>query len=133
VNPRRFGTGLIAVIAVGGAAGTVARAAVEQALPAGGGFPWGTFAVNATGSLVLGLAVATLESAAPSRYFRPLIATGLCGGFTTFSTFAVEIDSLIRAARGGLAVAYAVASVAAGLLAVWVGAGMVRLRRRREI
>jgi CrcB protein len=133
LNRHRFGPGLLAVIALGGAAGTVARAAIEQASPAAAGaFPWATFGVNIVGSLVLGLVVAALDRGAPSRYLRPLLGAGLCGGFTTFSTFAVETDSLVRAGRSGVAVIYAVASIATGLLAVWVGAGVVRFGRRRE-
>lgn len=133
MTPHRFGPGLIGAIAFGGAAGTVARAAIEQAWPAGSGFPWATFAVNVVGSLVLGLVVARLEIAAPSRYLRPLLGTGLCGGFTTFSTFAVETDSLIRAGRPGIAVLYAVASTATALVAIRAGTGIARLRRTREV
>jgi CrcB protein len=129
----RYPPGLIGAIALGGAAGTVGRAAIEQASPAGSGFPWPTFTVNIFGSLVLGLAVAFLEAAAPTRYLRPLIGTGLCGGFTTFSTFTVETDSLVRDGRAGIAIAYAVASIATGLLAVSAGMGIARLRRRREV
>ena len=69
-------------------------------------FPWDTLLVNLVGSLLLGFIVVTaFERLAPSRYFRPLIGTGFCGGLTTFSTFAVEIVLLIRAGRVGVAVA----------------------------
>lgn len=131
MKAHRFGAGLVAAIAFGGAAGTVARAAVEEAWQTGAtDFPWATFVVNLAGSLLLGLLVAGLERSAPSRYPRTLLGTGFCGGFTTFSTFSVETDSLVRAGRSGIAVVYAIVSTAGGLLALWVGARFARLRRR---
>ena len=104
-------------MAVGGAAGTLLRLAAVQDLSSGGRvFPWGTLLVNLAGSLIVGfVAVTAFERLAPSRYFRPLIGTGFCGGLTTFSTFAVEITLLIRAGRVGMAVLYAVVSVVAGI------------------
>ncbi len=92
------------------------RAAVSRALPSGAAaFPWDTLIVNLFGSLLLGfIVVAAFERLAPSRYFRPLIGTGFCGGLTTFSTFAVEIVLLIRADRVGVAVLYAAVSLVAG-------------------
>lgn len=124
----RFAPGLLGTIAAGGAAGTVARAAIDRALPAGvSGFPWATWTVNIAGSLIIGLVVVvTLERAAPGRFARPLIGTGFCGGLTTFSTFVVETDRLVRAGRAGIAAAYVAASLAAGLLAVAAGAGLAR-------
>ena len=125
---QRFEPGLLLTIALGGAAGTVARAAIDRVLPAdGSGFPWATWTVNVAGSLVIGLVVvAAVERAAPGRYLRPLLGTGFCGGLTTFSTFAVETDRLLRAGDAGTAVAYVAASLAAGLLAVAAGAAIAR-------
>ena len=125
---QRFEPGLLLAIALGGAAGTVARAAIDRALPAGGsGFPWATWTVNVAGSLVIGLiVVAALERAAPGRYLRPLLGTGFCGGLSTFSTFAVETDRLLRAGDPGTALAYVAASLAAGLLAAAAGAAIAR-------
>jgi CrcB protein len=117
VRPR-FSPGVLAVVAVGGAAGTWLRLAVARALPSGASaFPWSTLLVNLLGSLILGFVVVTaLERAAPTRFLRPLIGTGFCGGLTTFSTFAVEIVLLIRAGRPGLAALYAAVSLIAGLV-----------------
>lgn len=114
---HRFSPGLLVVVAVGGAAGTLLRLAVARAMPAGGAaFPWDTLLVNLFGSLVLGFVVVTaLERLAPSRYFRPLIGTGFCGGLTTFSTFAVEVVLLLRAGRVAMAALYAVVSLVAGI------------------
>lgn len=126
---HRFGPGLLGAVAVGGAAGTVLRTAVERAVPtAASGFPWATLLVNVAGSALIGLVVvAALERAAPSRYLRPLIGTGFCGGLTTFSTFSIETDRLIRAGRVGLAFLYVGFSLAAGLLAVTIGARAARM------
>ena len=134
MRPRRFGFGLIGAIGLGGAAGTLIRAEVAQALPShNASFPWATLLVNVSGSVVLGFViVVALERAAPSRYLRPLLGTGFCGGLTTFSTFAVETDSLVRAGRAGVAAVYVLASTASGLLGVWGGARLARLRRLKE-
>jgi len=134
VREQRFERGLLLTIALGGAAGTVVRAAIDRALPAGGsGFPWATWTVNVAGSLVVGLVVvAALERAAPGRYLRPLVGTGFCGGLTTFSTFAIETDRLVRAGNAGTAALYVAASLAAGLLAVSAGAAIARAMINRE-
>ena len=114
----RFPPGVLAAIALGGAAGTLLRAWLAQTVPpSANGFPWATLAVNVAGCGVLGLVVVMSERALPSRYFRPLLGTGFCGGLTTFSTFAVETDLLIRAGRLATAAAYLVASLLAGLAA----------------
>ena len=122
---RRLSPGLLVVIALGGAAGTLLRLVVARALPSGvDGFPWDTLLVNLTGSLILGFIVVTaLERLGPTRYFRPLIGTGFCGGFTTFSTFAVEVVLLVRAGRLGVAALYVLVSLVAGL--ALARAGMV--------
>jgi CrcB protein len=126
---RRFSPGVLGVIGIGGAAGTLLRVVVGRALPDGAnGFPWDTLVVNMAGSLVLGFIVVTaVERVGPNRYFRPLLGTGFCGGLTTFSTFAVEVDLLIRAGRLGTASIYAAVSVAAGLALVWTGMVLARL------
>jgi CrcB protein len=89
----------------------------EAVPPTANGFPWATLAVNVAGCAVLGLVVVLSERALPSWYFRPLLGTGFCGGLTTFSTFAVEIDLLIRAGHPATAAAYLVASIVIGLAA----------------
>jgi CrcB protein len=125
---RRFPAGILAVIALGGAAGAELRAALEQALPATGrSFPATTFAVNMVGSALLGVVVVVaMERGAPSRYFRPLLATGFCGGLTTFSTLAVETDRLIKHGASGMAALYLTASVAGGLVAARLGMVVAR-------
>lgn len=134
MSPHRFGIRAIGLVAAGGAAGTVARAAVEQAAQVGpSGFPWATLVVNLGGCFLLGLVIGASERAASSGYMRLLLGTGLCGGFTTFSTLAVEGVSLIRAGRVGVAVAYAVVSVTAGLLLVIAAARLPRVWAAEEV
>jgi fluoride exporter len=130
----RFHPGVLAVVALGGAAGTLGRAAVDYAFPASSdAFPWGTLMVNLVGSFAVGLVVvAALERVAPSRYFRPLLGTGLCGGLTTFSTFIVEADLLIKNGRTGIAALYALVSVIGALGAVRIGMLLARSAWSRE-
>jgi CrcB protein len=120
-----------AAILAGGAIGAVARAGVSRGLPAHpGSWPWATFSVNVAGALILAwLTTRLTEIVAPTRYWRPLIGTGFCGALTTFSTFEVETVRLARHGHALLAVSYASASIAAGMVAA-VGATVAARRRR---
>ena len=117
----------LAAIFAGGFFGAVTRAEVGEALPyERGHWPWATFLVNIAGALLLGYFSTRLQERLPlSAYRRPLLGTGVCGGLTTFSTMQLELLRMLDAGRVGLALAYAAASVAAGLVAVHV-AGRVR-------
>jgi CrcB protein len=121
--------GTIAVIALGGAAGTLGRVELGRLIPTTtNGFPWPTFAANITGAFIIGLVVVlVLDRLPPTRYVRPLVGTGFCGGLTTFSTLAVEIDLLVKAGRVGLAIGYLAASLGAGMIAVFAGMAVARL------
>jgi CrcB protein len=125
----RLDSRLLGAVFAGGAVGSVARAAVGRALSSpAGGWPWATFAVNVLGTLILGWSVTRLqERLPPSAYRRPFLATGVCGGLTTFSTLQLELVDLLRAGDAALALAYAAASLGLGFVAVWGG---VRLARR---
>ena len=93
-------------------------------------FPWATFWTNITGSFAIGLVlVLTLERFPPTRYLRPFLATGFLGAYTTYSTFAVETDVLVRDGHAAVGIAYAVASLVAGLFAVWAGMLVARAIR----
>jgi fluoride exporter len=120
-----------AAILAGGATGALVRAAVAEALPTGRGeWPWATFAVNVAGALFLAwLTTRLTEVVAPTRYWRFLLGTGLCGALTTFSTFQVETIRLAKDGYPGVAFGYAAASVLAGM-AVAVGATVLARRRR---
>lgn len=120
----------LAAIALGGALGTLARYGTDRAIVVSStGFPWATFAVNVTGSFLLGLVVTlVVERWPPTRYVRPFAAIGFCGGFTTFSTLAVETTQRAQHGHVVLAAGYVLASLAAGLLAALVGMALARGR-----
>ena len=131
----------LAAVAVGGGIGSEARYLLSAAFPAGHGFPWAIFAVNVSGCFFLGLLmVYLLEVWPPRRFLRPFLAVGLVGGYTTFSTFAGGVMTLLTSHAGALADAYALTSILAALVAVWCGmkvgrtaAGLpARITERRE-
>ena len=123
---------LTAAIFAGGCTGALARAGLERAFPAQHGWPWGTFAVNVAGTAALAYFATRLqERLPPSTFRRPLLGTGFCGGFTTFSTLQVEAISLGRHGHAGLAVAYYAASVGTGIVAMLVVTRLVRRARVR--
>lgn len=130
----------LAAIAVGGGIGSVARYLLSAAFPAGHGFPWAIFAVNVSGCFFLGLLmVYLLEVWPPHRFARPLLATGLLGGYTTYSTYAGGVLTLLTGHAPARADAYALTSIVAALVAVWCGTRAARataelpwISRRRE-
>ncbi len=121
--------GTIAAIALGGAAGTLSRFELTRLIPTTtNGFPWATFAANITGAFLVGLVIVlVLDRLPPTRYIRPLLGTGFCGGLTTFSTLVVEIDLLVKSGHVGIAIAYLAASLGAGMAAVWAGMSLARV------
>ena len=133
VLPRADGR-TIAAIFIGGALGTLARAALAEAFPhAATAWPWPTFAVNIAAAFLLGYFVTRLQERLPlSSYRRPLLGTGICGGLSTFSTMEVEILKMLSAHAYGLAVGYAAASIAAGYAALHLATAMVRRARVRR-
>jgi fluoride exporter len=131
---RRPGSDLtLLAVAAGGALGAWARLGLAELMPAHpGSWPWGTFAANIAGCVLLGYAgTRLLERLPPSTYRRPLVGTGVCGGLTTFSTLQLEVAQLGRGGHAGLAAAYLGVSVAAGLAAVLLTSGLVRRARLR--
>lgn len=112
-----------AVVGLGGGIGSVLRYLVEEAVPVPPhGFPWGTFAINLSGSFVLSvLMVYVLEVWPPRRYLRPFVCVGVIGGYTTFSTYVAEVRDLAAAGLWSRADAYALTSLVIGLSAVWCG------------
>jgi CrcB protein len=117
-----------AVVGLGGAMGALARAGLADLWPHDvRGWPWSTLVVNATGSALLGVLLVVLAARYPrDRYGRPLLGTGVLGGYTTFSTFAVEAAQLVRLDRPGVALGYVVASIAAILLGALLGVVLAR-------
>jgi CrcB protein len=121
----------LAAIFVGGFIGGAARAVLVEEVPyEDGAWPWATFAVNIVGAFALGYFVTRLQERLPlSSYRRPFVGTGICGALTTFSTMQLELLTMLDEARYGLAAAYALVSVAAGLVAVAVATNLVRRAR----
>lgn len=118
-----------ALVAVGGAAGTLARHGVAEALDPDRLFPLATFLVNVTGSFALGALLAVLlvrDHRARANRLRLLLGTGLLGGYTTYSALAVETDTLLRGDHVALGLAYAAGSVLAGLVAAFAGVAAAR-------
>ncbi len=108
-------------VALGGAAGSVARYAVQGAFRAwlGTAFPWGTLAVNLLGSLLIGLCAAAAERSWP--WLRPWAMTGFLGGFTTFSAFSFENVHLIRNGQGLAFTLNIIVSMIGGAALAWAG------------
>lgn len=113
-------------VAIGGGVGAVARYHVGRLIGHVTGpntaFPWGTLAVNVTGSLFMGLLAGWLaRHGTGGEQWRLLLGVGLLGGFTTFSAFSLEMMLLIERGQPGLAALYVAASVIPGLVALWLG------------
>ena len=118
------------LIGIGGFAGAIARYLVDGAVSerTGGAFPWGTLAVNLTGSFVLGLLFAlTAERAILPAEIRGPLLIGFIGAYTTFSTFMLESWRLIEDGAITLALANLVGATLLGLLAVAAGLTLGRL------
>lgn len=110
------------LVLVGGALGAMARWSADRAVSRrqGSDLPWGTFAVNAAGSLALGLVLGA-AAGRDADLWLALLATGFCGSFTTFSTFAVEAVRLVETGRPRSAAVHVGGSVAAGIVLVTLG------------
>ncbi len=117
------------MVAVGSALGGVARVALSSALTRrwGASFPWGTLAVNLAGCFLIGLLVGAGEQRwRMGPELRLLLMAGFCGGFTTFSAFALDVSALFKSGSPGYALIYLVASGALGVGLFGVGAWAVR-------
>jgi CrcB protein len=130
---------VLGVIAVGGAAGALARYGLGQVAPSGAtGFPWTTFIINVSGCLLIGVLMVLVSDVWPGRrLLRPFLGTGLLGGYTTFSTYVVDAQHLMIAGAAGTALAYLAGTLLAALTAVHVGmtvtrAAVDRARRSKE-
>lgn len=122
----------ILLVFVGAGLGGVLRHLVNltSASLFGAGFPWGTLAVNVAGSLAMGLAAGLLAGKAEAAWAQPaklLLATGVLGGFTTFSAFSLEVVALWERGAAAQAAGYAGASVALSVAALYAGLSLVRM------
>ncbi len=132
MTTRRVGTDELVAVALGGVMGALARAAISVAVPPPdrAAWPWATFATNLIGCLALGLLLAWIDSRHPrwldtrprrARLARPLLASGVLGGFTTFSAYSAEVVGLLDSGRAVSALSYAVLSAVLGVALVLVG------------
>lgn len=113
-------------VAAGGAAGSLLRWFVDLLLPVSpGSIPWGTLVVNVLGSAVLGAVVVVLDSGVGSGVHRAFLSTGVLGGFTTFSTYTVQV-ALLTDVAPAVAVTYLVATPLLCLTGAGLGAALVR-------
>jgi CrcB protein len=119
---------VLVAIALGGVIGAEARYGVGRLLPhTSHEFPLSTLVINTTGCLLIGLLMAVLLERTPvHRLARPFLGVGILGGYTTFSSFAVDADNLLRADRIVVALSYVLSTLVLGWLAVRIGLGAVR-------
>lgn len=125
-RPLHRTPGAVGLVAAGGVLGAAARDALEQAVPASAAaVPAATLTANLAGALLLGLLMEALARSGADvgwrRRARLLAGTGFIGAFTTYSTFAVESDQLLRHHHPAVAVLYVAVTFAGGLIAVAVG------------
>ena len=132
---------VLLVIALGGALGSLARWVVSSTVgDSEAGIPWATWIENVSGAFLLGgLMVFVLDVWRPSRYVRPFLGVGLLGGYTTFSTYALDARDLLAGGHQLTAAVYVVGTVVTAIAAVWLGVIAARVtillatavRRRR--
>ncbi|MEV8394044.1 MULTISPECIES: fluoride efflux transporter FluC [unclassified Streptomyces] len=129
---RRAGAGalwpVVAVVSLGGSVGAAARYGASLLWPtASGAFPWTTLLVNVLGCVVIGVFMVVISEVwAAHRLVRPFFGTGVLGGFTTFSTYAVDIRLLVGAGRPALGLAYLGLTLVAALASVWSAVWVTR-------
>jgi CrcB protein len=121
---------IVAFVALGGAIGSVLRYLISfsMSLRIGAGFPWATFLINVAGSFLIGMVaeIALQRASWIGPELRLFLAVGVLGGFTTFSTFSLELVGLIGQRAPALAVVYAAGSVLLGLAAAFSGLLLAR-------
>jgi CrcB protein len=120
---------LILAVALGGALGSVGRLLVARQMLHwfGTGFPWGTLTVNVVGSFLMGVLIETMAlrwSVGPE--LRGFLVVGLLGGFTTFSTFSLDVVVLFERGQAMLSAGYILASVAVSVAGLFAGMHLVR-------
>ncbi len=112
------------LVALGGAIGASLRhlSGIAALRIMGTGFPWGTLFVNVFGSLIMGFFIAWLtKRTGTSNEIRLFIATGILGGFTTFSAFSLDVANMVERGAMTSAFSYIAASVVISLAAVFIG------------
>lgn len=118
----------VLIVMLGGALGAGARHLVNRAMLAwfGPSFPWGTLTVNLVGGFCMGLLVGLLSKFGGTETLRLFLATGVLGGFTTFSAFSLDLVTLADRGQPALALGYAALSVGGAAAALVAGLELTR-------
>jgi fluoride exporter len=131
---RRAPWSVLGMISAGGALGALARYGLAVAWPhRPDRFPWATFVTNVTGCLLIGVLMVLIADVwAAHRLLRPFLGVGVLGGYTTFSTYTVDIQQLVAAGAARTGLLYLIGTLAAALAAVYLGIALTRLATRRS-
>ncbi len=118
----------VLLVALGGAIGSAARYLMGAFIANrfGPDFPWGTFAVNVSGSFLIGVILSFVGGGMLPAWARPFLAVGIMGGYTTFSTYNYETLQLIQGGEFGAAAFNTLGQVVAGLAGVYLGVVVAR-------
>lgn len=119
---------ILTVVALGGGIGASARYGAGLIWPTEpGSFPWTTLFINIVGCALIGiLMVLVTDVLTQQRLVRPFLGTGVLGGFTTFSTYALDIQKLVAEREAATALLYLATTLAAAVLAVWSAVNVTR-------
>ena len=121
---------MLLAVALGGAAGSVARYVLGMLLlRASSGFPVSTLLINVVGSFLIGLFARLFDAPDQHQVLRVALTVGICGGFTTFSTFSAETVTLLQQGKAGRAALYVTVSLVLGVLATFAGLTVGRTAR----
>lgn len=123
---------VVGVVSAGGVLGASARYGLTIVWPnQPGQFPWATFVTNVSGCLLIGvLMVLVTEVWSAHRLVRPFLGVGVLGGYTTFSTYAVDVQQLVAAGAARTASLYLAGTLLAALVAVYAGLSLTRFVTR---
>ena len=114
------------MIGIGGGIGAILRYLISV-VPLKVSFPVQTFVTNVLGAILIGVVVEVVAGREISENWNLFLKVGICGGFTTFSTFSLETYNLIEKGNTGIALGYAVLSVVLSVVGVFIGRGIVRV------
>ncbi|BBM46359.1 fluoride efflux transporter CrcB [Leptotrichia trevisanii] len=114
------------MVGIGGGIGAILRYLIS-AVPLKVSFPVQTFVTNVLGAILIGVVVEVVVGREISENWNLFLKVGICGGFTTFSTFSLETYNLIEKGNTGIALGYAVLSVVLSVVGVFIGRGIVRV------
>ena len=121
---------MLLAVAAGGATGSVARYVLGTLLMrVSSGFPVSTLLINVAGSFLIGLLARLFDAPDQNQVLRAALTVGICGGFTTFSTFSAETVTLLQQGKAGRAALYVTVSLVLGVLATFAGLAVGRTAR----